>query len=120
MLSQLGQALPYVGAHGLSYAHPADHRDESRPSSFHSKFENGLHYEVGLEFRVNGKRREQWRFVVVYEPDDTYTIWLFVIRDFKVEVARELRDIYADNLQESVESVYDHAIETRNEGFIPL
>ncbi|MCA1997017.1 MAG: hypothetical protein LDL56_07300 [Armatimonadetes bacterium] len=79
---------------------------------------------MGLQFRVNGRRGWVWTMTVAYEPDDTYTVWLTAGR--RVDGILQLnelsceRDVYCDELQGTVEAVYDAAIQTHNGGFIKL
>jgi hypothetical protein len=111
-------ALDYVGGHELFFTHPPNGRDHECRSSFRSHVgENGSpKYEVGLSFRVNGKPSENWRMTIAYEPDDTYTIWL--VRDIACrqatlsEVLATVERVNSDDLQHTVESIYDAAVKT--------
>ena len=42
--------------------------------------DGGLHFTVGLVLGVNGKPGESWRIAVTYEPDDTYSVWVFDLK----------------------------------------
>lgn len=120
-------ALVYCGAHQLTYKCPRVEM-EARPGSRSCVTPEGLlDYEVGLTFRVNGKHRQHWTMLVAYEPDDTYSVYLWrkatpsEQRAGIYGVALDRRDdVYNDNLQEVVERVYDSAIKKHNNGFIPL
>lgn len=118
-------ALDYVGGHELFFTHPPNGRDHECRSSFHSHVgENGSpKYEVGLSFRVNGKPGENWRMSIAYEPDDTYTVWL--VRDIErrkltmSEVLACMEQVNSDDLQHAVESIYDEAMRTPEQNFVP-
>jgi hypothetical protein len=118
-------ALDYVGGHELFFNHPPNGRDHECRSSFRSHVgENGgLKYEVGLNFRVNGKPGESWRMTVAYEPDDTYSVWLMrdsVRRQLSMpEVLANVDQVNSDDLQQAVESIYDEAIKASERDFVP-
>lgn len=121
--NKLNSALLYVGASQLAFRCPQ--LEGSYRSGYVSKTERGqpgVHYEVGLRFRVNGRRGQAWTMIVAYEPDDTYTVWLVRLignaRRFDVIACH--RDVYCDVLKKVVERTYDEAIRTHNDGFIPL
>lgn len=83
-------------------------------------------YQVGIQFKVNGKRF--WKMVVSLEPSDTYTVRLWqgytiprIARSGKFgEVLYEFSDVYCDSLQDMVEHIYDLAVDEYLGGFIPL
>lgn len=130
-------SIAYVGGHQPIYSHPPHSRDvECRPSQPSSVTPEGLiSNEVGLTFSVNGKKRENWKFSIAYEPDDTFTVrlWKSVRRnprnleelrrsleDTRVgEVIAERKDVYVAELGRVVEHMYDTAIKERCDGFIP-
>jgi len=121
-------ALVYVGASKLTYKCP-EPRGECRPDHTSRRTEGGeglIEFGVGLSFSVNGKRGEGWKVIVAYEPDDTYTVWLWKrIRRPRYtgqvgEVIGEIRNVYCDQLKSTVEEMYDGAIKERCGGFIPL
>jgi hypothetical protein len=63
------------------------------------------------------------RTIIAYEPDDTYSVWLVEAHkgrrpDSMVLACQE--DVYCDMLQSTIEVIYDHAIQDRNGGFMPL
>lgn len=109
-------ALDYVGGHELFFNHPPNGRDHQCRSSFHSHIgENErLKCEVGLTFRVKGKPGGNWRMTIAYEPDDTYTVWL--MRDIArqpfsmSQVLAAEDEVNSDDLQQTVESIYDEAV----------
>ena len=116
-------AFCYVGASELAFRCPQS--EGSYRSGFRSKTEDGtpgVTYEVGLRFRVNGRRGQAWTMFIVYEPDDTYTVWLvrLIGRARRFDVIACHRDVYCDTLKEVVEDTYDEGIRAHNEGFIPL
>lgn len=119
----LNGAFVYVGASEFCYrcAQP----DGEYRSGFPSKTEAGqpgVSFDVGLRFRVNGRRGQAWTTIIAYEPDDTYTVWLvrLVGRARRFEVLACHRDVYCDELKGVVERTYDDAIQRLNRGFIPL
>lgn len=137
ILDQLGGrgitgALVYCGASTPGYKCPPG--DGECRSGYRSKVTpNGsVDYDVGLSFRVNGKRGENWTIIVAYEPDDTYSVYLWrrvryttaqLLRDPENtrigEVIAEHHDVYCDELKRIVEQTYDNSIKTFNQGFIP-
>jgi hypothetical protein len=135
MMNQMGKgirgAFAYIGASQVTFRYPLGApRDCEYRSCFRSHEEptiGGINYDVGLSFAVNGRRGQNWRMLVVYEPDDTYSVWLgrrakptekregkhFVVLDHR-------EDVYCDVLQETVEHMYDKAIKKHNGGWINL
>lgn len=136
MREQIGLGLKggfvYVGASQLTYT--CKHATGGAVSVI---LPNGLiDAPVSLSFRVNGKRNEHWRFFVSVEPSDTYKVYLW--RKAKIstkkacqlmaegkpvpagEILDSAEDVYCDSLQECIEQMYDKAIKTHNQGFIPL
>lgn len=121
-------AFAYVGASHFNHK-CKDVEHECRPSKQSelrtdpSKPWPFVDFEVGLMFKVNGKRDEEWHMVVTYEPDDTYSVWL-VRGDAKRQGTDTViachRDVYCDNLKDVIENAYDQAINDRCGGFIPL
>ncbi len=119
-------AFIYVGARDISYrcAEPVGEYRSSCMSQLGSQRGLGcVAFEVGVKFRVNGRRGRDWKMVIAYEPNDTYTVWL--IEGHKRREASSMvlacrRDVYCDNLQSVIESTYDDAIREHNQGFIPL
>ena len=112
-------ALNYVGGHELFFNHPTNGRDHECRSSFRSHFADSgkLNYEVGLSFRVNGKPGEHWQMTIAYEPDDSYTIWLLRNAGRRQsragatsEVLANVEQVNGDDLQHTVESIYDEAV----------
>jgi len=80
-------------------------------------------FEVGVGCFVNGKRGRKWTLVIVYESDDTYTVWLVEGHPERKAESMVLachRDVYCDTLKTTIESAYDEAIGQHNDGFIPL
>lgn len=127
ILDQLGRglngAIVYTGGRNVLYScPPSDHENRSSHES-HQK-DGMVHYDVGLSFKVNGQRQHNWHIIVAYEPDDTYTVWLWSMwqRDGErhPKVLAEVRDVYCDTLKDTVERVYDEAIKEHCDGFIPL
>ncbi len=119
-------AFVYVGAHQLRYR-CAEASGEYR-SGFESRLitKNGMpdvEFDVGLQFRVNGKPRKVWTVLIAYEPNDTYTVWLYEAKGGRTADSMVLachREVYNDMLKEVIEQTYDQAIQTHNAGFIPL
>ena len=119
-------AFVYLGAERFRYQ-CAEPVGEYR-SGFESRVvtKNGspdVEFDVGLQFRVNGKPRKAWTMLVAYEPNDTYTVWLYETHAGRTADSMILachREVYNDNLKEVIEQTYDRAIETHNGGFIPL
>jgi hypothetical protein len=84
-------------------------------------------WDVGLCFRVNGRRKQDWRIMVAYEPSDTYTVYLWRTAKPTEEraglrgvVINRLDDVYGEDLKGVVEQMYDRAIKEHNGGFIPI
>jgi hypothetical protein len=126
--SGLRGAMVYVGASTRTYKCPRV-EGECRPDYPSRRTENGeglIDYQVGLSFKVNGKRGQGWTMIVAYEADDTYTVWLWKrIRRPRYtgqvgEVLAEHRGVYCDQLKSTVEQTYDEAIRQHCGGFIPL
>jgi hypothetical protein len=119
-------AFIYVGARDITYrcAEPDGEYRSSRQSRLVSKRGRGsVDFEVGVKFRVNGRRGRNWKMVIAYEPDDTYTVWLVeghFTRQMDSMVLACRRDVYCDTLQSVIEATYDEAIREHNQGFIPL
>lgn len=119
----LGGALAYVAGHQLAF------KCEGQQGEWRGKYptretaEGCIDYDVGLTFRVNGPPGQGWRFVVAYEPDDVYSVWLWRLAqtrgDKRGEVLAVARDVYADALRRVVECMYDDAIQKHCLGFIP-
>jgi len=80
------------------------------------------HKGSGLKFTrgVNGEPGESWRIAVTYEPDDTYSVWVYTLKPRPCMLIEERRDVYCEDLCEAVIRAYDEAIEKHNGGFIPL
>jgi hypothetical protein len=120
-------ALAYVGADHLCFKCPPS-ETEYRPSQRSEVMPNGLlSYEVGLAFRVNGKRRQHWTMLIAYEPDDTYTVYLWrrpsrtqLIHGIAGLILDQCDQVYCDTLRSTVEQMYDRAIRKYCNGFIPL
>jgi len=119
-------AFVYVGAHQFRY------RCAESSGEYRSGFESHLttknamadvEFDVGLQFRVNGKPRKVWTLLIAYEPNDTYTVWLYEAHAGRTADSMVLachREVYNDMLKEVIEQTYDQAIQTHNAGFIPL
>lgn len=119
-------AFVYVGAGPFSYSCPQP-EGECRPDKQSWLALSGelgsVEFEVGLAFRVNGRRGRNWTMVVAYEPDDTYTVWLtegHPARRAESMVLACHRDVHCDTLQSVIEGTYDEAIQTHNDGVIPI
>lgn len=136
MSQQIGLGLNggfvYVGASQKVYR--CDHECGGSESRV---LDNGMiEAPVNLTFRVNGKPRQQWKMIVSLEGDDTYTVYLWrPVRPSYAKITRlkasnvpvifgqvidQTSDIYCDQLQSCIEQMYDKAIKTLNQGFIPL
>jgi len=119
-------AFIYVGAHNITYrcAEAEGEYRSSRMSRLGSFRGFGcVDFEVGVKFRVNGRRGRGWTMVIAYEPDDTYTVWLVEAHRKRQPSSMVLacrRDVYCDTLQSVIEATYDEAIRDHNQGFIPL
>ena len=119
-------APAYVGAHQFSYKCPPSESEYRSSYPSRATPEGQLDYDVGLTFLVNGKRGQHWTMLVAYEPDDTYSVWLWR-RATAVEQARgrlgvvlsRKDEVYCDTLKETIERMYDEAIRQHCGGFIP-
>lgn len=136
MIEQIGGrgisgAFAYVGAFGvpIEYQCP-DVACECRGStsawvpSVHGGSPLEMEDAVGLQFKVNGKRGEDWHICATYEANDTCKVFLLGwVTEDGVRSRRLLDyrdDVYCDQLKEVVEKLYDNAIANRNQGFIHL
>src|ERR1044072_5680694 len=122
----LSGAPVYCGAHQFAYKCRAVEM-ECRSAFRSRETDHGLlDYDVGLTFRVNGKRGQNWTMLVAYEPNDTYSVWLWrkgapseqAAGKYGVVLATR-DDVYCDTLKETVERMYDEAIRKHCRGFIP-
>src|SRR5262245_4278417 len=122
-------AFAYVGVrkHSITYTCPPSETEHRASYRSRATPEGLLDYEVGLTFPVNGGRRQNWTMLVAYEPNDTYTAWRWrsakaseKARGIAVVVLDQREDVYCDELQSTVESMYDEAIRKHSQGFIPL
>ena len=119
-------AFVYVGASHFRYR--CDEAEGEHRSDFESRFATthgapDVEFDVGLQFRVNGKPRKVWTMLIAYEPNDTYTVWLYETHAGRTADSMVLachREVYNDMLKDVIEQAYDRAIETQNGGFIPL
>lgn len=119
----LGGAFCYVGAHRFAYKCTV-HEGEHRGAYFAKETPEGcLDYDVGLAFQVNGPAGQNWTMVVAYEPDDTYSVWLWRTAqergDKRGEILLQAHDVYGDALQPVIEAMYDQMIKKHCGGFIP-
>lgn len=131
MIDQMGGrgtrgAFTYVGAQNLMYNQKTKEGtpNETRYFPEHGTFD----VDTGLTFNVNMGKGSQWKMIVAYQPSDTYSVFLW--RGFRGEKAAKtgkmgeavtkIHDVYADELQHTVESVYDDAIKKYKGVFIPL
>lgn len=79
---------------------------------------------VGLYFRVNTTRKIY--MYVAYEPDDTYTVYLWQENPTKKflktgqlgTVLDERHCVYCDELAATIEAIYDKYINEHQQGFI--
>lgn len=126
--SGLTGAVNYCGGRKAVYKYsgdPSTHDGEYRPD-YSSKVtpEGCIDSPVSIWWSVNGKRGEDWKICVSYEPDDTYTVrlWRKVVNlpGQIGEVLTERRDVYTDTLKGTFEEIYDEAICKYNDGAIPL
>lgn len=53
----------------------------------------------------------RWEMVVAYEPDDTYTVWLWQWEHGEGELLDHREDVYCDQLQSVLEGMYDRAVQ---------
>ena len=119
-------AFVYVGAYQFRYrcAEPSGEYRSGFESHLITKNEMAdVDFDVGLQFRVNGKPRKVWTLLIAYEPNDTYTVWLYEAHAGRTTDSMVLachREVYNDMLKEVIEQTYDQAIQTHNAGFIPL
>jgi hypothetical protein len=89
--------------------------------------DTGVHYQTGVQFKVNGKTGQTWSMIISYEPNDTFTArlcWVYgPAKRLETgkwgEVMAEATDLQDDNLQDVVEQMYDQEITARNGG-IPI
>src|SRR5688572_11708321 len=109
-------ALVCIGARNITYrcAESDGEYRSSHMSRLVSRRGRGcVEFEVGVKFRVNGRRARKWTIVIAYEPNDTYTVWLVeghTRREASSMVLACHREVYCDTLQSVVESTYDDAI----------
>lgn len=115
----LSGAFVYCGANRCTYQ-----SQDLRPSQVLP--DGTVDLGTGLVFHVNGKRGQNWRFIVSLEPSDTYTVRLWrsataaeQAKGLRGVLLEEKDDIYCDTLQECVEGMYDRAIAKHCDGFIP-
>lgn len=105
----------YIGAlKGITFKHPDRYTDCECRSSFTSEYDkenNTINFDVGIMFPVNGKRGQGWKMVISYEPDDTYSVFLW---SAKVGLIDHRSNVYCDELQHTVESMYDRAMAARS------
>lgn len=92
----LGGALAYIGTRRIEYS---EHR---------------------IRLYVNGKPGHIWRMTITVSASDLYDLELWDLRGDQAGVLGEANDVYFDELQHIVESLYDTAIGEHNSGFIPL
>ena len=110
----IGGALCRVGATELT--HKCE-RFTARPAYRPGE---GVHFDCGLRFNVNGKRGEVWTMIVAYdEAADTYVVFLGRRTPSGVE-CEHCEDVYCDGLMNVVDRMYDDAIAKHNGGFISL
>lgn len=122
----LSGAFVYVGAHETTYRCAEAHGEYrsgylSRLVSQHGI--GSVDFDVGVKFKVNGKRGRDWAMIIAYEPNDTYTVWLVEGHQNRKPDSMVLachRDVYCDMLRWVIERTYDEAIREHNEGWIPL
>jgi hypothetical protein len=134
MMEQMGalnknisrNCFAYIGATNPIYK---AREDDALPDPSSVGKDGMIEYQVGLQFNVNIK--PGWKIIVTLEPDDTYTVrlwrqhrrntWLQKDGSMLVgEVIEEMTDVYCDMLQETVEHIYDQAIQKHNNGFIHI
>lgn len=133
MIQQLGgrninSATCYVGAHNISWKCAESEGEYRSGFRSHVRDDGLINWDVGLFFRVNGKKGQGWFMVVAYEGDDTYTVWLVRQTSMREhlnthkagEVLGHREDVYCDELKCVVEEMYDRAIIEHNRGQIPL
>lgn len=136
MLDQLGAHLGlrspfvYVGATNIVFK-----QCEGYPSTSSRIDEQGyIQAEQYVMFHVNGGNMQpgnpKWKMIVCYEPNDTYTVYLY--QPYKIpsrgasgmtqvgEALDSRRDVYCDELRSVVEQMYDRAIQERQQGFIKI
>ena len=115
-------ALGYIGASQFVYR---DRPDYATPAASAVDEKSGtVSFETGLMFSVNGKP-QNWKMVVTLEPSDTYTVRLFRMRrpnkDNQQAIVLDVETgVYCDQLQSTVESMYDGAIQRHYDGAITL
>jgi len=128
MVAQLGGrgmsgAFLYTGASQMGYK---AREDDATPRDSGVEKHGLISYEIGIQFKVNSTKR--WKIIVTLESNDTYTIRLwhpfrrdkFIRTGIVGEVLDKATDVYCDQLQSIVESIYDQAIEKYCNGCIPL
>lgn len=94
----------------------------------HSSISDGgrVAMQVGIYFRVNTTRKIY--MYVAYEPDDTYTVYLwheyptkkFLKTGQLGTVLDERHGIYCDELGATIEAMYDKYINEHQRGFIHI
>jgi hypothetical protein len=114
----------YVGAHKYSYQ---SHCHEPGCTCYPNKGaswdeETGmLDWECGLAFNVNAGN-EHWKMFIVYEPSDTYSVWLLQMvkgPNVRAQLLDCAKGVYADDLALLMEAMYDRAV-TERFGGVPL
>jgi hypothetical protein len=117
-------AFVYTGAQQITYK---DRPDEMTPDP--SRIDgDGVHFDTGIMWKVNGKHSQTWKELVTLEPSDTYTVRLLKIHTPQqwhktgqpCEVLYEASGVYCDMLQAIAEEAYDTAIKEHNGGFINI
>lgn len=116
MVQQLGgrglqSAFAYCGAKQITYK--CARADGEYRRSYRSKSTpDGIDFDVGLKMTVNSaKPGLRWEMVVAYEPDDTYTVWLWQWEHGEGELLDHREDVYCDQLQSVLEGMYDRAVQ---------
>lgn len=116
IINQIGKGIYggfcYIGASNIVFNHPKHSYDyECRPSypSNYDEENNGINYEVGIQFTVNGPKGGGWKMVVAYEWDDTYTVYLWS----KKGMIGYRRHVTCDALKGTVEMMYDWAMQEK-------
>ena len=110
-------ALLYTGATGLTFKDATPERTPT--ASYFDKETGAIHFDVGLMFKVNMRHGQTWKVVVALDPGDTYSVYLLHVAGIKTftltcklsDLADSYTGVYADMLQDIVETVYDNQLQ---------
>jgi hypothetical protein len=113
-----------VDRRNVTFRHPDyGFEEEVRGEQPYWAIEGYLHYTVGIDLPVNGKRSEGWRMIVSLDGNDLYSVWL-IASDYKGQgrphMLEAASSVYAEDLIVVMDDIHTRAIEEYCDGFIPL